>query len=85
MVSHSMTDKYSISEAARRLGVHRATLHRWIELGHVPQPAVESIAGVRLRYWTKSEFTKVEEYKQMKYWGRGKKRSKRKKTSENKL
>lgn len=82
MVLHPMTEKYPISEAARRLGVHRATLHRWIEQGHVPSPAVESIAGVRLRYWTKSEFKRVEAYKRMKYWGRGKKRSKRKKSDD---
>jgi DNA-binding transcriptional MerR regulator len=70
-------EKYSISEAARRLGVHRSTLHRWIEEGHVPQPLAENVAGARLRYWTKDGFAKVEEYKRMNYWGHGKKKTKR--------
>jgi MerR family regulatory protein len=65
---------YSISEAARRLRVHRSTLHRWIEEGLVPQPLAENIAGARLRYWTKGDFAKVEEYKRLNYWGQGKKR-----------
>jgi predicted DNA-binding protein (UPF0251 family) len=65
-------DKYSISEAARRLDVHRTTLHRWIERGLVPEPIAENIAGTRLRYWTKIDFAKVEEFRRTKYWGHGK-------------
>jgi transposase-like protein len=29
----------SISEAARRIGVDRSTMHRWIQQGKVPRPA----------------------------------------------
>ena len=68
-------EKISISEAGRRLGVHRTTLHRWIEEGVVPQPIAENVAGARLRYWTKADFAKVEEYKRTHYWGQGRKRS----------
>jgi len=68
-------EKISISEAARRLGIHRTTLHRWIEEGVVPEPIAENVAGARLRYWTKSDFAKVEEYKRVNYWGQGRKRS----------
>ena len=68
-------EKISISEAARRLGIHRTTLHRWIEEGVVPEPIAENVAGARLRYWTKSDFAKVEEYKRANYWGQGRKRS----------
>jgi DNA-binding transcriptional MerR regulator len=72
--------KHSISDAARRLGVHRTTLHRWIEQGAVPKPIAEDVAGARLRYWTDTDFAKVEEYKRLAYWGQGKKRKKSKKT-----
>ena len=67
-------EKISISEAARQLGIHRTTLHRWIEEGVVPEPVAENIAGARLRYWTKADFAKVEMYKRASYWGHGKKR-----------
>jgi len=77
-------DKYSISEAARRLGVHRTTLHRWIDQAAVPEPIVENVAGARLRYWTKAEFAKVEEYKRTNYWGQGKKKSRSKKAKQKK-
>ena len=67
-------EKISISEAARRLDIHRTTLHRWIEEGVVPEPIAENIAGAKLRYWTKTDFAKVEEYKHSHYWGQGNKR-----------
>jgi DNA-binding transcriptional MerR regulator len=71
--------KHSISDAARRLAVHRTTLHRWIERGLVPKPIAEDVAGARLRYWTDADFAKVEEYKRVTYWGQGKKKRKSRK------
>jgi len=55
--------KYSISEAARLLGIHRATLHRWIDRGAVPEPISEDIAGSKLRYWTEAGFARLKEHK----------------------
>jgi hypothetical protein len=65
-----MDEKYSISETARRLLVHRSTLHRWIDAGLVPKPIGENIAGSRLRYWNKEGFAKVKEYKD-RHFGEG--------------
>jgi DNA-binding transcriptional MerR regulator len=76
--------KVSISEAARRLNVHRTTLHRWIEEGLVPKPTAEDVAGARLRYWNEVDFAKVEEYKRQNYWGQGKKRTKSKRPKKSK-
>jgi DNA-binding transcriptional MerR regulator len=67
--------KISISEAARHLGIHRTTLHRWIEEGLVPKPVAENVAGARLRYWTEADFIKVQEFRRQSYWGQGKKKS----------
>ncbi len=55
--------QYSISRAAKALGIHRATLHRWIDKGVVPEPISEKIAGSRLRYWTEDGFAKLKDYK----------------------
>jgi DNA-binding transcriptional MerR regulator len=55
--------QYSISEAARLLGIHRATLHRWIDKGVVPEPVSAIIAGSVLRYWTEDGFKRLRDYK----------------------
>jgi DNA-binding transcriptional MerR regulator len=68
------SEKYSISEAARRLGVHRGTLRRWIRKGVIPKPIAEDVAGSRLRYWTAAGFAKVKQYKEEHFReGQGKK------------
>jgi excisionase family DNA binding protein len=59
--------QYSISEAARLLGIHRATLHRWIEKRVVPEPVTQEIAGSQIRYWTDETFTKLKQYKAEQY------------------
>jgi len=66
-VLHIYMKKYSISEAARLLGVHRVTLHRWIGEGAVPEPIAEDVAGARLRYWTEDGLAKLKEYKAAHY------------------
>jgi hypothetical protein len=63
-MSHKLEKKYSISEMARHLSIHRSTLHRWIALGVVPRPIEEDIAGARLRYWLKEGFERVKTYKE---------------------
>jgi len=55
--------KYSISEVARLLGIHRATLHRWIAKRLIPEPVTQEIAGSQIRYWTEDGLAKVKEYK----------------------
>jgi MerR HTH family regulatory protein len=59
--------QYSISQAARLLEIHRATLHRWIERGVVPPPVSQEVAGSQLRYWTEDGLAKLREYKALHY------------------
>lgn len=59
--------QYSISEAARLLGIHRATLHRWIDKGVVPEPVSAKIAGSILRYWTEGGLAQLKDYKSKHY------------------
>ena len=67
ILSHISMKRYSISGAARLLGVHRATLHRWIGEGVIPEPIAEDIDGARLRYWKADGLAKVKEYKATHY------------------
>lgn len=70
MVHKLMDERLSISAAARKLGIHRGTLRRWIKERLVPKPIAEDTAGARLRYWDKEGFAKVKEYKE-KHFGEG--------------
>jgi len=70
MVHKLMGEKFSISETARLLGIHRGTLRRWINKGLIPQPIAEDAAGARLRYWNRNGFAKVKEYR-AKHFGDG--------------
>jgi excisionase family DNA binding protein len=65
---------YSISEAARQLGIQRRTLYKWIREKHVPAPSTRVVAGTRIRFWTEKGMAKLREYKAERFWGRGKSR-----------
>lgn len=63
--------KYSISEAARELGVRRTTLYKWIRTKQVPAPKEEFVSGVRFRFWSETQMAKLREHKISSYWGKG--------------
>lgn len=58
---------YSITEAAKELGIQRATLYEWIRRKEVPVPTAEVISGVRFRFWTEAEFKTLKSYKAQHY------------------
>ena len=39
--------KNGIRKSARQIGEHEKTLRRWIQMGNIPQRAVEKMAGMR--------------------------------------
>lgn len=63
--------RYSISEAARELGVRRTTLYKWIKTKQVPSPKEELISGIRFRFWSEAQMAKLREHKARSYWGKG--------------
>ena len=54
---------YSITEAAKELGIQRATLYEWIRRKKVATPTAQVISGVRFRFWTEAEFKALKSYK----------------------
>jgi len=65
---------YSTSEAARKLGIHPITLHRWVLKGRINAPKKQRIGGVVVRLWTDRDVERVRKYKQARYRkGRGRK------------
>jgi len=65
------TRNYSISEAARELGVRRTTLYKWLQKKVIPAPAVQFVSGIRLRVWTEKQMDEIRKYKANNYWGKG--------------
>jgi excisionase family DNA binding protein len=65
------TRDYSISEAAKELGVRRTTLYKWIRKKEIPAPKVVFVSNIRLRVWTEKQMAKLREYKASNYWGKG--------------
>ncbi len=70
---------YSTVQVARLLNIGTDTLHRWIKEKKVSAPAAQSLGGVSIRLWSEADVQKVKKYKADHYWGRGGRRSKRKK------
>jgi predicted site-specific integrase-resolvase len=69
---------YSTAEAARRIGINRVTLQRWLIDGRVKEPKKVSMGGVEVRIWTDRDIERVQRFKQENYRkGRGRKRKSR--------
>jgi len=66
--------RYSTNGAARKLGIHPITLHRWVLEGRINAPKKQRIGGVAVRLWTDRDMKRVRKYKQENYRkGRGRK------------
>jgi hypothetical protein len=50
---------YSTREAAKQLGIHFITLHRYILDKKVPAPKVQVAGGVKFRVWSKSDIDRA--------------------------
>jgi excisionase family DNA binding protein len=62
---------YSISEAARILGVDRKTLRRWIERRLIPTPMLGISEGRPAKVWKDHDLTLIRNYMRESYWGKG--------------
>ena len=64
----------STVQVARKIGVSKATLERWLAEGNVPRPKPLRIGEKVFRNWSDADIAKVVRYKQQNYRkGRGRK------------
>jgi excisionase family DNA binding protein len=73
---------YSTGEAAKRVGISRATLQAWIANGKIDAPETKSLGNVTVRLWTQFDLARLRKMKQKIYWkgqGRPKKKKRRSK------
>jgi predicted DNA-binding transcriptional regulator AlpA len=52
---------YSTAMVAKKLGVARDTLHRWLRTG-LKAPKLQRIGGVKIRLWSESDFKRAMAY-----------------------
>jgi hypothetical protein len=52
-------EKFSTSEAAKRLGIHRVHLQRVMAQRPVKAPPIVVVGGVRVRLWTITDVERV--------------------------
>lgn len=69
---------YSTPQVAKLLGIGYDTLHRWIQEKKIAAPRPEFIGGVRVRLWGTKDIDVARQYKKLHYWGKGRRRKKRK-------
>jgi DNA-binding transcriptional MerR regulator len=71
--------QFSTSEAARELGIHPITLHRWVLERRFTAPKIQRIGGVVVRLWSERDVERVRKYKEGNYRkGRGRKKAQEK-------
>jgi excisionase family DNA binding protein len=54
---------YSTGEAAKAVGITRATLQAWIASGKITAPITQTLGKVRVRLWNKSDVAKLRRVK----------------------
>lgn len=65
---------HSTAAVARKVGVHKNTLLRWLYSGVVAEPKRHTNGGQDVRMWSDRDVERVEKYKQENYRkGRGRK------------
>ena len=71
---------YSTAQVAKKLGIHKITLIRWLLYGDLEEPRRLDQAGQVIRIWTDRDVVRARTYKTAHYRkGRGRKKGKKSK------
>jgi predicted DNA-binding transcriptional regulator AlpA len=66
---------HSTAQVARKVGIGKQTLHRWIREGKVSAPRKQRVGGVVVRLWSGEDVDRVRKFKAANYCrGRGRKK-----------
>ena len=71
---------YSTGDAAKAVGITRATLQAWIANGKISAPVAQDLGKIRVRLWSESDVARLRREKQRIYkkeMGRPLKKSKK--------
>jgi predicted site-specific integrase-resolvase len=70
MAGMAKTKFYGTPAAAKLVGVHYLTLHRWLEAGKVKPKGIELADGRKLWQWTDEDIEKARKFKAEQKLGR---------------
>jgi len=74
MLQGSSMASLSTQDVARKVGINRVTLERWLSSGKVKAPKTVRFGKNEFRNWTAGDVERVQKYKQENYRkGRGRK------------
>ncbi|MCU1286383.1 MAG: hypothetical protein JWO13_2733 [Acidobacteriales bacterium] len=63
---------YSTAQVAKKIGVVKKTLLRWLEAGKLPEPKRHENGGQSIRLWTDRDLERARRFKEANYRkGRG--------------
>ena len=66
---------YSTANVARRIGVHKMTLLKWLWANKIPEPPHQTAGGQDVRLWSDQDLKRVLKYKEANYRrGRGRRK-----------
>ena len=65
----------STPDAAKELGIHAITLHRYISAKKVPAPEIQRVGRIKVRLWSRKDIDRVRKLLPKIRNGRKKKRS----------
>lgn len=69
----------STAQVARKVGIGKQTLHRWIREGKIAAPRKQRVGGVAVRFWNDEDVERVRKFKAVNYRkGRGRKKGQKK-------
>ena len=67
---------YSTAQVARKIGVDKKTLLRWLYAGKVAEPKMVKTPASNIRVWTEGDLVRVSRFKEQNYRkGRGRKKA----------
>ena len=68
-------ENYSTAQIAKKLGVDKKTLLRWLYAGKIAEPKIVKTPGSVVRVWSEWDLKRVSRYKEQNYRkGRGRKK-----------
>lgn len=67
---------YSTAQVAKKIGVDKKTLLRWLYAGKVAEPKIVKTPTSNIRVWTEGDLARVSRFKKQNYRkGRGRKKA----------
>jgi DNA-binding transcriptional MerR regulator len=59
--------KYFTADVARKAGISKSTLLRWLRTEEIPEPERQQMGGIEVRVWSERDVARLIKYKEEHY------------------